>query len=302
MRRVRGTGEFLIGLLVLGLATGCDDRRGRGEQTPEEDDDDDSSAAVGDDDDAVDDDDFEWEGDPVLLATYDFTLVIVKNELSNQFAAIHGQMDVSVTDTQFLAEMRTADREWDWFGSLLNTTSFDVHGAFLPPGADETIVRVRGNFQENAGQVDGSNSCLTGIGKDDDPNLGTVEGRYIEFTWYACRQDASPAARDRTGSYTPIVSTVHWDACNAWASWPSETWSFVGRNLVVTTQRGDTGWGVISDDGQLFRYTILESENPGRSIKVIGDFESTTQSQANGHGYCGDGAMAPDARINLDGY
>ena len=49
--------------------------------------------------------DFEWEGEPELLATYDFTLVMVKNAFTNQFAAYHGQMYVSTTETQLLAEL-----------------------------------------------------------------------------------------------------------------------------------------------------------------------------------------------------
>ena len=290
-------------LALVSSLVACDDRRGRQEEedTPEEEGDDDSA----DDDDFADDDDddFEWEGDPVLLASYDFTLVIVKNELSGQFAAIHGDMDVSVTETQFLAELRTDDGvSWDWFGSLLNTTSFDVNGVFVPPGAPETIVNVSGNFLADAGQVDGSNSCLTGVGKDDDPNLGTQEGRFVEFTWYACRKDAKGAATDHSGSHLAQATTV-WDACGGvWSQWPGETWSFEGRSLRITNDRGDQGWGVISDDARLFRYTILHSENPGRSVKVLGDFQSTTENQALGHGYCGDGVMAPDTRLNLNGY
>jgi len=287
---------------MLGGLWACDDRR-RGleeEETPEEDDDD---SGVVDDDDAVDDDDFEWEGDPVLLASYDFTLVITKNELSGQFAAIHGDMDVSVTETQLLAELRTDDGEaWDWFGSLRNTASFDVNGSFTPPGAPSTIINVAGNFLADAGRVDGSNSCLTGLGKDDDPNLGTEEGLFVQFTWYACRQDATPSLIDRTGPHSPTAAVV-WDYCSGiWNNWPSETWTLEGRNLRITNARGDRGWGVISDDGRLFRYTILESEDPGRSVKVIGDFQSPTENQAQANGYCGDGQMASDARLNMNGY
>jgi len=300
---IRSFGLLLVLGAVLTWVVGCVDRRRRPaeeEETPEDDDDD---SGVGGDDDAGDDDDFEWEGDPVLLASYDFTLVMTKNALSGQFAAIHGTMDVSVTETQFLAELVTDDgTQWDWFGSLLNTTSFDVYGDFAPPGADPTIVNVAGNFLADAGQVDGSNSCLTGLGKDDDPNLGNEEGRYVQFTWYACRQDAGPSAVDRSGPHSPTAVTV-WDFCGGiWASWPNETWSLQGRNLHVSNARGDQGWGVISDDGRLFRYTILQAENPGRSVKVIGDFQSTTQNQALAHGYCGDGQMKSDTRLNLNGY
>ncbi len=293
-------------VFVLLLWVGCD-RRGepREEETPDDDDsaasdDDDSSA--GDDDDSAGD--FEWKGEPELLATYDFTLVMVKNAFTNQFAAYHGQMDVLTTETQLLAELRTDDgRSWDWFGNLLTTSSFEVFGDFEAPGTDSYRVVVAGNFLADAGQVDGSSSCLTGIGKDDDPNLGSEEGEYIEFTWYACRRDAAPAAVDRSGAHGPSVVITHWDNCGAaWSTWSPETWTFEGRNLIVTNQRGSTGWGVVSDDGQLFRYTMLDVETPGRSIKVLGDFESMTSSQAIGHGYCGDGSMSPDSRVNLSGY
>ena len=277
--------------VVPALVLGCDPRR-RGPQEEDDDDvveDDDDSTVVVDDDDSsqADDDDDSWIP-PEYLATYDFTLVMLGNDLSGEFAAIHGQMDVSTSSNAILAEMTTFDGEqWDWSGGLVqNEQSFAVRGWMRPPGAGEEVeVEVNGNFLAD---VDGtpSASCLTGIGEDDsykNPDLG------VQFAWYGCQLAAPPPAIDRAGSHAVTV-TVHGDNCGAWtgtSSW-TENWQFQGRRLTVS--RGDaTGFGILSDDGNIFRFTMLEQESPGRSLKVVGDFTNPTgTTEARAEGFCHD--------------
>ena len=241
-----------------------------------------------DDDDATgDDDDFTFEDPPVFLASYDFTFVMLENEISGDYSAIHGQMDVSVSATAFLAEMSTTDGEqWDLGGSLTNNAqSFQVRGWMTPPGVGKEIfVEVVGNFLAD---VDGtpSESCLTGLGADDDPNFAD---QGIEFVWYGCQLDAAAPAIDRAGSHNVTV-TVNGDLCGAWTSgsWV-ENWSFDGRKLTVT-RNSYVGWGIVSDDGNIFRFTMLEQENPGRSLKVVGDFtDPAGTTEATAQGFCHD--------------
>jgi hypothetical protein len=271
---------LLFGLMVLPSCTS--DRRAG-------DDDDDASAddddAADDDDEASDDDDFTFEDPPVFLASYDFTFVMLENEISGDYSAIHGQMDISVSATAFLAEMNTTDGDqWDFGGSLdQNAQSFQVRGWMTPPGvAKEVFIEVVGNFLAD---VDGtpSESCLTGLGSDDDPNL---QDQGINFVWYGCQSDAAPSAIDRSGSHSVIV-TVNGNDCGAWTAgtW-LENWSFEGRNLTVT-RNAFVGYGIVSDDGQIFRFTMLEQANPGRALKVVGDFTNPAgTTEATAIGYC----------------
>ena len=272
-------------LLSLTALTSCTVRGGG---DPEDDDDatdDDDSSVANDDDTTGDDDDFTFEDPPVFLASYDFTFVMLENAISGDYSAIHGQMDVSVSATAFLAELSTTDGEqWDLGGSLdSNAQSFHVRGWMTPPSVGKEIfVEVVGNF---LGDVDGtpSESCLTGLGSDDDPNFSD---QGIEFVWYGCQLDAAPPAIDRSGSHNVTV-TVNGNDCGAWTagSWV-ENWSFEGRKLTVTRNLL-VGWGIVSDDGQIFRFTMLEAANPGRSLKVVGDFTNPTgTTEATAIGYC----------------
>ena len=88
------------------------------------------------DDPADDDDDFDWEDPPIFLASYDFSLVMLDNQITQSFSVIFGQMDISVSSTAFLAEMVTETGEtWDWGGSLdSNAQQFLVGGTEFLPG------------------------------------------------------------------------------------------------------------------------------------------------------------------------
>ena len=273
------------GLPALGIGA-CGPQRGD-DDTEEDDDDAVNDDDASDDDSSVDDDDdFTFEDPPVFLASYDFSLVFLENALSGDYSAVHGQMDVSVSATAFLAEMVTTDGlEWAWGGSLdQNAQQFLVRGWMTPPGvAEEIYVEVTGNFLADVGG-EPSESCLTGIGKDDDPNY---PDQGIEFAWYGCQLDAGPPAIDRSGSHAVTV-TVHGDECGAWtgqSSW-TENWQFQGRRLLVT-RNAYTGYGIVSDDGNIFRFTMLEVANPGRVLKVVGDFTNPTgTTEARATGYC----------------
>jgi len=255
----------------------------------DDDDNEDDDDSVDDDDSAViadDDDDFTFDDPPVFLASYDFSLVMLNNELTGDYSVIQGEMAVSVSSTAFLAELVTSDgQEWDWGGTLdQNAQQFLVRGWFQPPGHDkEVFVEVSGNFLADADGTPSENS-LTGIGQDDDPNF---PDQGVEFAWYGAQLNASPAAIDRSGTHAVTV-TVHSDNCSAWqgqTSW-SETWQFVGRKLIVSRSTY-TGFGIVSDDGNVFRFTMLEQSVPGRSLKVVGDFtnpNNTTEARATG--YC----------------
>ncbi len=277
---------LLLGALPLIGVGACGPQRGD-DDTEEDDDDavDDDDSAV-DDDDASDDDDFTFEDPPVFLASYDFSLVFLENAIAGDYSAVHGQMDVSVSTTAFLAEMVTTDgQEWAWGGTLdQNAQQFLVRGWMTPPSVGKEIyVEVTGNFLAD---VDGtpSESCLTGIGKDDDPNY---PDQGIEFAWYGCQLDATAPAIDRSGSH-PVTVTVHGDECGGWSgttSW-TENWQFDGRRLLVT-RNAYTGYGIVSDDGNIFRFTMLENANPGRTLKVVGDFTNPTgTTEARATGYC----------------
>ncbi len=291
MRPVR-PGWILPLLLLIGpvLFFGCDPRQ-RGPRGVDDDDvvdDDDSVVPADDDDSATADDDDDSYVPPEFLATYDFTLVMLANEVSGQFAAVHGQMDVSTSSNAFLAELDTVDGEhWEWFGGLVaNEQSFTVHGWMRPPGAtDDVWMEVNGNFLADVGG-EPSESCLTGIGEADDPNFPDLD---VDFAWYGCQLAAPPPAIDRTGTHQVGV-LVHGDNCGAWSgttSW-TETWQFQGRRLTVS-RGGHTGFGILSDDGNIFRFTMLEQENPGRSLKVVGDFTNPTgTTEARAEGFCHD--------------
>jgi hypothetical protein len=239
----------------------------------------------GDDDDAADDDDA-TNDPPVFLNSFDFRLVQLENQVTGGFELIEGQMDVYVSSTVFRAELTTSNgQEWEWLGALVtNEESFNVAGEMEVSGAAPFFIRVEGNFLAGANQ-DPSRTCLTGIGRDDDLLNGGVELGY-QFAWYACETDAKPAAIDRTGSYSVTVTT-HADNCNAgWAGTWTEQWQFDGRLLIVT-RGGFTGYGIVSDDGQVFRFTMLEAQSPGRALKVIGDFTAPTgNEEAIATGYC----------------
>ncbi len=271
---------FVFGLMLLLACT-----TGRRDDDDNDDVVDDDDAASDDDDDASDDDDFTFEDPPVFLASYDFTFVFLKNEISGDFSAITGQMDISVSATAFLAEMNTTEGEqWDFGGFLdRNAQSFHVRGWMTPPGvAEEVYIEVEGNFLAD---LDGtpSESCLTGLGADDDPNF-LDQG--INFVWYGCQENAAPSAIDRSGSYNVTV-TVNGNECGAWTSgsWV-ENWSFDGRSLTVT-RNAFVGYGIVSDDGEIFRFTMLEQANPGRALKVVGDFTNPAgTTEATAIGYC----------------
>jgi hypothetical protein len=278
----------LIALLLaclLPVLTGCPEERADDDDTAADDDD----AGTDDDDATGDDDDATNEDTPVFLASFDFNLIMLENEPHGIYDRIEGQMDVSVSTTQFLAELETSTGEtWEWSGTLENNEgAFHVRGWMVAPGGtEETFVEVAGNFQPNSdGTV--SQVCLVGTGVDDDPNY---PDQGIRFIWYGCQPNAPAPAIDRAGSYT-VALTVQGDDCNAWVgqtAW-TESWSFVGRRLVVTRPNPAggtfTAYGVLSDDGNVFHYTWLEQINPGRVLKVPGDFTSptnTTESRANG--------------------
>jgi hypothetical protein len=266
--------------------TGCEERSDDDDATL---DDDDSGAAVDDDDATGDDDDATNEDVPVFLASFEFNLIMLENAPSGIYDRIEGQMDVSVSTTRFLAELQTSDGQtWDWDGSLkANEGAFHVRGTMIAPGAtDPTYMEINGNFQPNAdGTV--SQVCLVGTGVDDDPNY---PDQGIRFIWYGCQLAAPPPAIDRSGAHT-VALTVQGDDCGAWTGqtgW-TETWAFTGRRLTVTRPNPAggqfTGYGVLSDDGNVFHYTWLEQINPGRVLKVPGDFTNptnTTESRANG--------------------
>ena len=295
---------FLLTLLSLGLAApGCATRADDDDTTEEEegddDDDDDSSA---DDDDATGDDDDATNDPPVFLNSFDFRLVQLENAVTGDYQVIDGQMDIYVSSTVFQAFLSTSNGdEWEWQGPLVvNEERFEVTGEMALPGVDTFWITIEGNFLGGAdGEV--SRTCLTGIGEDNETlNQGEIG---IQFAWYGCQVDAEAAAVDRTGSYAVNV-TVHGDNCNsAWSSaatW-TEQWQFDGRILVAT--RGPyTGYGIVSDDGQVFRMTWLEQESPGRSLKVVGDFTSPTgQEEAIATGYCsGNTSGLPGGVMDLD--
>ena len=281
----------LLSLLFALGAVGC---------TPEEPADDDDT--TGDDDDsAVGDDDDSTNDPPVFLNSYDFRLVQLENGQSSTFSYVRGQMDVYVSSTVFRAEMTTeSGLEWEWLGPLVvNQESFEVTGEMEVPGVDPFWVTVAGNFLADADQSP-SRTCLTGIADDNELFNGGVD-LGMQFAWYACEEGAGAPAIDRTGSYS-ITPTVHADNCGAWSAgaW-NETWAFDGRLLVVT-RNSSTGYGIVSDDGNVFRYSMIESADPGVSLKVIGDFTSPTgQQEARATGYCVDNTSGgPGAVIDLD--
>ena len=72
--------------------------------------------------------------------------------------------------------------------------------------------------------------------------------------------------------------------------------------LVVATRGAHTGYGIVSDDGQVFRMTWLESTSPGRSLKVVGDFTTPTgKEEAIATGYCsGNTSGLPGGVMDLD--
>jgi len=253
-----------------------------------------------------DDDDLTFEDEPEFLATYDFTLVMRRNEPTGEYGAIQGTMDVSLSTTDVLAELTTdSGASWTWAGPVEdNATHFLVRGYMVTPGAsEETFVEVSGNFLVNAdGTPSSEDNCVVGLGSDDDPNF---PDQGIEFAWYGCRQDAGPPAQDRSGNYSLSV-TVHSDFCgNAWGgvgfvgTW-QEYWQFDGRQLVVSRD-GHTGYGVISDDGNVFQFTMVEEVNPGRSLVVIGDFTNPNNTtEARGLGYCHVSETIPGSVIDMD--
>jgi len=261
-------------------------------------DDDDSGA---DDDDAGDDDDA-TNDPPVFLNSFDFRLVQLRNDVTGDFQVIDGEMEIYVSSTVFQANLTTsAGDEWFWQGPLVvNEQRFEVTGEMALPGVDTFWITIEGNFLGGAdGEV--SRTCLTGLGADNDTLNQAEIG--IEFAWYGCQGDAAPAAVDRAGSYA-VVATVHGDNCGGpWTSAPNwtEQWTFDGRILVVT--RGtSTGYGIVSDDGQVFRFTMLEEESPGRSLKIIGDFTAPTgQEEAIATGYCSaNTTILPGGVLDLD--
>jgi len=274
-------------------------------------DDDDSSEgdgdATGDDDDSSgDDDDFTFEDEPEFLATYDFRLVMRRNDLTGEFGLIQGTMDVSLSTTDVLAELTTASgTQWTWAGPVEdNSSGFLLRGYMRTPGApQDTYVEVSGAFLVNAdGTPSSEDNCVVGLGKDDDPNFAD---QGVEFAWYGCRQDAGVPAQDRSGTYS-LTATVHSDYCgNAWGgagfsgAW-QEVWQFEGRQLVVSRD-GYTGYGVISDDGNVFQFTMVEEVSPGRSLVVVGDFTNPNgTTEARGLGYCHESTTLPGAVIDLD--
>ena len=283
MTLLRSLAVLLASLLL--IVAGCVQERGDDDDTAADDDD-----SAGDDDDATgDDDDATNEDIPVFLASFDFNLIMLENEPTGIYDRIEGQMDVSVSTTQFLAVLQTSVGDtWEWSGTLkANEGAFHVRGYMQAPGATEdTFMEVNGNFQPNAdGTV--SQVCLVGTGSDDDPNY---PDQGIRFIWYGCQLNGPDPEIPRAGSYN-VALTVQGDDCGAWlglTSW-TETWSFVGRRLIVTRPNPAggvfTGYGVLSDDGNVFHYTWLEQINPGRVLKVPGDFTNptnTTESRANG--------------------
>jgi hypothetical protein len=290
----RRFGPFALTLLLAACTTRPTDDE---EETPTPGDDDDSAA---DDDDATADDDDATVDPPVFLASYDFSLVLLKNLTTGVFQAVHGEMDVYVSTTQFRSVLTTTGGlEWEWLGALIqNEQSFDVFGPMQLPNVPDFYVDVAGNFLRGVGGTP-SDSCLTGIGRDNDAFSEVPAG--VEFAWYACRADASPTAIDRTGTYA--VSVIeNGDNCNGWnsSSW-TEQWQFQGRKLIVT-RGGAQGWGVVSDDGQIFRFSMLESTDPGKSLKVIGDFTSPTGTEeAIATGHCSTwNDILPGAVFDLD--
>ena len=271
---------------------------------------DDDDSAVDDDDSASDDDDATNEDIPVYLASFDFSLIMLQNDPYGVYDQIDGQMDVSVSTTQFLAELTTDTGDvWSWSGDLLeNQTAFEVRGYFRPPGAaDDVYSEINGNFMANADQTV-SQVCLNGLGVDDDPNY---PNQGIRFVWYGCQVGAGPPQQERTGVYNVSV-TVHGDNCGGvWSPAPpqtltwTETWNLAGRRLVVTRPNPAggtyTATGVISDDGNVFSYTYLEQQSPGRVLKVLGDFTNptnTTEGRANG--FCHDNVAPPAAGGVID--
>ena len=246
---------------------------------------DDDDTAEDDDDDATsDDDDSTFNDPPVFLAAYDFAMVVFLNTPNGVYEIIEGQMDVSVSTTRFLAELVTdGGQTYEWQGTLdSNQNAFSVFGNFRPPGADtDTFFDIDGNFQGDAAG-NPSQVCLTGTGEDDDPNF---PDQGIRFVWYGCQLDAPPPANPPSPTYS-VTSTINADLCGSWTAgtW-NQTWALDGRLLRVT-QFGFDGVGVVSDDGNVFRYTILENNNPGRALKVVGNFGGAGDTEATANGYC----------------
>ena len=273
---------LLFTLLLPGCVTRDDD------DTTEDDDDstldDDDSAA--DDDDVTGDDDDSTADPPVFLNSYDFRLVQLENQVTGQFDVVAGQMDIYVSQTVFQAALTTSTgAEWTWQGPLVvNEQRFDVTGQMELPGVPSFWITIEGNFLRGVNRVP-STSCLTGIGRDNETLNQAELG--LEFAWYGCAVDAPPAAIDRTGSYTVGV-IANADNCGGnWSigSW-TESWQF-NQRLLVVGRGAATGYGIVSDDGQVFRFSMLEAANPGRSLKVIGDFTAPTgQEEAVATGYC----------------
>ena len=287
-----------VALLVLGCrgtSTGDDD-----DSTEEADDD--TTAAPDDDSGSSGDDDTFWEEPPQFLARYDFRLVTLKNEQSGIYEAPTGTMDVSVSSTQFLAEMETAGgQSWSWGGTLeSNQLAFHVNGWYRPPGgAMDLWVQVDGNFQTSKGGGQ-SQTCLTGIGVDDDPNYPDSG---VKFAWYACQQTATLPAINRAQTWSVAVATGQ-DNCGGF--WPtttwSETWAFNPGRILQVTRGSYTGYGVVSDDGMLFRYSMLEATDPGRSLKVTGTFNPPASNPIEGtaEGFCAAPTGISGAVLDMD--
>jgi hypothetical protein len=264
---------------------------------------DDDSTSTGDDDSsATGDDDTQWEEPPQFLARYDFRLVTLKNEQGGQFESVSGTMDVSVSTTQFLAELvTTGGQDWSWFGSLeSNEQAFHVAGWYRPPGgAMDLWTEVDGNFQGSKGGGQSQN-CLTGIGADDDPNYPDAG---VKFAWYACQQAAPLPTINRAQTWSVTVTT---GADNCGGNWPtttwSETWSYNPGRILQVTRGGYTGYGVVSDDGMLFRYSMLEAMNPGRSLKVTGTFNPPLSNpvEGTGEGFCANPSGLIGAVMDMD--
>lgn len=290
-------------LLLLALATtqvACTQRRPDDDDetpTPDEDPtpgDDDDSAVVGDDDTGTD--------IPVFLARYDFRLVTYDNDISGEYQTIAGTMDVSTSSTEFITELSPdGGGSWSWSGPLeQNEQQFLVRGYMDVAGSTNPVfVEVNGNFQPNKGGS-ASQTCLTGLGVDDDPNQPDLG---VKFAWYACQQTAPPPAIDRARAWAVTVGV---NADNCGGSWSAgawnETWSYVGRLLRVD-RGGYTGWGIVSDDGMVFRYGVVEQgSNPGRALKVVGTFDPPVSNPIEGtaEGFCANSTSIIGGSLDMD--
>lgn len=291
---------LLLPALALALAPACTQRRPDGEDetpTPEPEDtpaDDDSAINPGDDDTTTD--------IPVFLARYDFRIVTYDNDINGEYPTISGTMDVSTSSVEFIAELSTdGGATWSWGGPLeQNEQQFLVRGYMDVPGAAQPVyVEVNGNFQANKGGS-ASQTCLTGLGVDDDPNQPDLG---VKFAWYACQQAAPAPAVDRARTWNVTVGT---NADNCGGSWSvgtwQETWSYVGRLLQVN-RAGTIGWGIVSDDGIVFRYGVVEQQsNPGRALKVVGTFDPPVSNPIEGtaEGFCANSTSLIGGSLDMD--